>query len=266
MSDQYAAQTAATGSFSADTALGPRGGPDPGPGAGQGDSAGQETEIRFFDGLMGPAAQSAALDGQDVRSGLGQDAAEPRAAPGPDASDAEWAAFHQSIGAPERPDGYTVSDKIQEGDVDSLRSMAHQAGLSQRQLDKLIESNAAILEARRAEGETRLKANFEALKAEAGAQFPALIRHAERGLRAFGPETREMFAIMGLHNDPGVVKGLAKLGAAMAEDWAPRSAASGARNPYDKSNPNLTEQARLEKDDPNAARAMAAAAGASVTL
>lgn len=136
------------------------------------------------------------------------------------------ARFRAALGVPEKPEGYDL--KAPEGLPDGLWSddaaqgyaaLAHKHGLTPAQAQGLAaEFMAMQAQAMPNPGEA-MKAAETTLRQEWGAAYGAKVEHANRALRQFGGEDLvDLMAATGLGNDPRVVKMMAAIGEAMAED------------------------------------------------
>lgn len=187
--------------------------------------------------------------------------------PSADAGEEAWTAFHQALGAPKSASDYSTPKGMEPEAAKLAKRAALEAGLSHRQFDAMMAANQAALEALREEGEAQHREEYEAMKTRYGARFEGMRRDAERGRGVFDPATQALIDTLGLFQHAGFVEGLARLGGARMEDAA-HAGRTGSLygNPYNQANPNLTEQARLERDEPETARHLAAAAGVKPTL
>ncbi|MDJ0686768.1 MAG: hypothetical protein QNJ84_18950 [Alphaproteobacteria bacterium] len=187
--------------------------------------------------------------------------------PGSDAGEEAWTAFYQALGAPKSVTGYSTPKGMDSEAARLAKQAAHKAGLSNRQFDAMMAANEEALAALRQEGEARHREEYDAMKTRYGARFEGVRRDAERGRGVFDPSTQALIDTLGLFQHAGFVEGLARLGGARMEDSAHAGRTGSLHgNPYDQANPNLTEQARLERDEPETARHLAAAAGVKPTL
>ncbi len=141
---------------------------DSGDGGGEGWAAGLPTDLQAHEGLQGYDSQEAALRGLlDRPQGL--------ALPGDDATDDDWGAFYSAVGRPDGADGYAFDrPQMPEGlpyDEEAetwFRGLAHEAGLSQKQAERLYKAD--VERRLNAFGEGQKAAAEEAAKAEADLQ------------------------------------------------------------------------------------------------
>jgi hypothetical protein len=144
----------------------------------------------------------------------------------------EFEAVYNKLGRPEKPELYGF-DKVPEGfdpakyDVEGAKAFAeaaHKAGLSPKQAEALRQlglENIKANEARAAAARATARGESEkALQSEWGPKYEENVNLAESALDWLGldDETRGALKASGLSHNVGIVKALAKLGAAVAED------------------------------------------------
>lgn len=147
--------------------------------------------------------------------------------PKDDAPNEEWAAFYTKLGRPEKPEGYKIDkpEKLPDGvtwnerKVEDFRRIAHEIGLTPKQLAKIVDfetqhtigardsAMSAIVEER--------KAGEKALKDKWGAGYDRNTRLARAAWTRFGgPDgVDDKYG-----NDPTFVEFMASVGEAMLED------------------------------------------------
>ena len=190
--------------------------------------------------------------------------------PGDDASDEDVSAFYRQIGAPESTDGYAdvaVPDGQAEELTASQKALALEAQLTPRQLQILMNRNAEgvaqAMEAQNDHLKELRKQNTEILKKDWGADFAANLRISERGRRhLFDADTQKVLEAAGAFEHEGFIRGMLKAGAFFTEDQVH----TGARphkgpNPYKADTLNITKQTQLERENPELAQQLKAAAG-----
>lgn len=152
--------------------------------------------------------------------------------PGPNATDAERAAYYKALGRPDTPEGYEFKkpDRIGEREIpaeawDEARSKKwqtffHELGVSKDQASKIVER--ALLD--RMEDSDGITANIkqaqelgiaELKKVWGDANFDTNVAAARRAALQFGGD--ELVNHPALGNDPVLIKALAKIGQAMGE-------------------------------------------------
>lgn len=207
--------------------------------------------------------------GQEGQEGEGEQQSIPEGfiqVPGEDATDEDRAAFREAIGVPTDADGYNV--EFPEGYSDDAAAAAKQAGLAAG----LTPEQVSILARLDAEGAAQAerervaaaKQAAAALREEWGPDADRNFALSEQVLSKFGrPGDGKHLKDAGFATDPVVNRLFAKVGEFLGESIL-QSAESGldtARNPYHPDSLNLTEQTRLERDNPSLAESLKAAAG-----
>jgi len=150
--------------------------------------------------------------------------------PGKSATDDEWRAVYSRLGAPEDPSGYDISfnsASMGEGEVESLKSALHQAGLTNRQAQAFAEyldssytegmqQRETAVEEARYEGEQQLRQEF-------GKAFEQKLERAQMaantllgGTEIFDEITLSDGRMLGDH--PEVVRMFASLADQIGED------------------------------------------------
>lgn len=164
--------------------------------------------------------------------------------PGEDAKPEDWDAFYNSLGRPEKPDGYELPElkDIPEGfvlpeDKQFWANMAHKHGLTKKQAAGLFSefmqdmsaryksalegSASAMVEA----AKKRMQESADALKGEWGDDFGANLNLAKRAAEHLG--ILDSLDQSGAGNDPAVLKLAAELGKMLGEDNMRRGDPSG---------------------------------------
>ena len=154
------------------------------------------------------------------------------AVPGESATDEDYAAVYTKLGRPEAHDKYKLPDvKLPEGltlsedKLTTLRKTAFDAGLSQRQFNKLLTDHlstvATEFEAAKA-SRAEARANAEnTLKTEFKDNYAANVDIARSVVEQFGgTELKALLEETGIGNNPHMVRMLFKLGNQMMEDVA----------------------------------------------
>ncbi len=178
-------------------------------------------DIKDLDGLA-----SSYLHATKMIGGRPQDLVK---VPGPDDA-AGWAEAYAKLGRPEKADGYTLTPPAgtEFSDADKAFHAAilpaiHEAGLSQRQLDRVVQAWNGYAEQIVAQQDqavqTRQQEGERALKAEWGQAYDQNLELAKRGLAHYADaDTIKYLEESRLGDHPGLVKLFAKLGGALAED------------------------------------------------
>lgn len=164
--------------------------------------------------------------------------------PGEDAKPEDWDAFYNSLGRPEKPDGYELPElkDIPEGfvlpeDKQFWANMAHKHGLTKKQAAGLFSefmqdmseryksalegSASAMVEA----AKKRMQESADVLKGEWGDDFGANLNLAKRAAEHLG--ILDSLDQSGAGNDPAVLKLAAELGKMLGEDNMRRGDPSG---------------------------------------
>jgi hypothetical protein len=149
--------------------------------------------------------------------------------PGENATQEEKDKFLNSLGRPEKPEGYkfTPIDKlhpeiqITPESENVFRGVAHKLGLTQAQTDNLnnwyLGAMSAMLNQRDEKAVNETKAAETALRQEYGGEYEQNINLAKKLVtKFFGKEGAEAFGDLG--RKPSVLKGLVALGKKMSED------------------------------------------------
>ena len=143
-------------------------------------------------------------------------------------TDDEYKELYGKLGRPDEPAGYEM--KVPEGMdayfneniMGEFRNVAHNIGLSQNQVNALMEYQASMVTAEIDNQPSILAAQKEetesVLKQEWGIDYDKNIRAAQRALQVYGdPEIMELMNTTA-GNNPAVVKLFARLGAEVTED------------------------------------------------
>jgi hypothetical protein len=142
----------------------------------------------------------------------------------------EWGDFYQRLGRPESPDKYTRPEfKLPEGfelessAVDKLYATLHQAGVTDKQAQKIVadyvnHAGEAFSKAE-LEGKSAVTQRLEAYKTELGEKYEVRLQTARDVLSKFGDEkTLKYLSETGLDNSPEMIELLARAGEGMLED------------------------------------------------
>jgi hypothetical protein len=217
--------------------------PPPPAAAGAGDANGVRAEPAFAETLPEKIRGDAAfrdiknldalatgyLNAQKLIGKIGADPNSVVALPTGDDTDA-WNGLYQKLGRPEKSEGYVL--KAPEGrpysDGDkafqsAILPVLHEAGLTQRQLDKIMpawnELQARATGTLEASKTAKVGEATAALKTEWGQAYDERVKLAEDAIPHFGGEEfRDFLVESGLNNDPRLIKALAKFGAGLKED------------------------------------------------
>ena len=149
--------------------------------------------------------------------------------PGEKATPEEWDKFHNTIGRPEKPDGYKLSPienlhselKITPEVEIGFKTLAHKHGLTGRQADGLYKEYFGMISnslTQRDEKTSAEKHTAEtALRNEWGGDFDLNLNKAKRLIEKYGgANARESFGELG--NNPMVLKTLANIAKKFSED------------------------------------------------
>lgn len=120
------------------------------------------------------------------------------------------------------PEGAKVDEKL----LGEFKKKAKEWGFNSKQAQSLVEfqlaSQAAAEKEFKETFEKQRQADIDALKADkefGGPKYDATVKAAQNATkRFFGEEGSKLFTELGIDNHPGLVKGLARLNAAIAED------------------------------------------------
>ena len=163
---------------------------------------------------------------QQLEKHVGRDPKDLLTVPGPDASDDDYATLYGRLGRPEKADGYALAE-LEGADEQrdaGLRTLAHKMGLSQRQFEQLraadYEGSAAGTSDREADLRNGIADARKTLQGEWGQAFKERDELAGRGAEFIGLSRSAAAKAGMLGGEDGVklLKGLAELGAMLAED------------------------------------------------
>lgn len=152
------------------------------------------------------------------------------AVPGKDATDEEWGSFFNKAGRPETADKYNFDGVespegvgVDEGLQAKFTEQAHAMGLSQRQAAGMFGWYQGLMGEKIANDAEVWKAGMESaaseLKKEYGAAYDERLQQASAAAKEFGgPELMSILEESGLGNNPTMIRALAKIGQAMAND------------------------------------------------
>src|SRR3990167_1384409 len=149
--------------------------------------------------------------------------------PGDKAEQAEWDKFFNSIGRPEKPEGYKLSPvenlhpelKITPEVEAGFKSLAHRHGLTGKQADGLYKEYFGMISGSLTKRDEKMlsgkHAAETALRTEWGADYDSNASKAKRLVEKFGgANAREAFGELG--NNPIVLKTLANIASKFSED------------------------------------------------
>lgn len=170
----------------------------------------------------------------------------------------QWKGFYKDLGVPETPDKYAVPEvKLADGltlvpeKIEAYKKIFHDAGLTPRQVDKVmrayLEDTNADFTGRQTAAQAQLAKAVVDLKAEFGDKYNAKLDIARSVLKKFGSDTLlQKLEASGMANDPEVVKLFARLGEGMLEDRANGNGTGGLD--LEESTQALQEINRLKGD------------------
>lgn len=149
--------------------------------------------------------------------------------PGEKATPEEWDRFHNSLGRPEKPEGYKLSPienlhpelKITPEVEGGFKALAHKHGLTGKQADGLYKEYFGMVSqslTKRDEKSMADKHTAEtALRTEWGGDYDANLNKSKRLIEKFGgANAREAFGELG--NNPIVLKTIASIAKQFSED------------------------------------------------
>lgn len=150
--------------------------------------------------------------------------------PGENAQPEEYEKFYNSLGRPEKPEGYKFSpvEGLHPGvkitpEVDKyISGMMHKNGIPQRQADALRKDLLGVLSISQTKQDEKLNASrHEAetkLRNEWGSEYDANLAKAKAVMLKLGGEDMVSYANEGPGNDPRLIKFLGMIGKKMSED------------------------------------------------
>ena len=145
-------------------------------------------------------------------------------------TDEERAELYGKLGRPEEANGYEINvpseldPYFSEESLGEFRTVAHNIGLSQQQVNALIEYQSGAIQGELQNEPSHLAAQKieteDALKSEWGAEYQRNINAAQRALQVYGDEDIIELMNTSAGNHPAVVKMFARLGKEITEDMA----------------------------------------------
>jgi len=174
-----------------------------------------------------------------------------RRVPGEDATPEDWGKFYNSMGRPERHDGYAIPDEVDHnlrGTLEGIRETAHNRGLTEAQWSALVNAaNEKAAESSSKLGE--LKSSWEQnAREQLGENADKRLELANQTLEkimADDPAAAEVMKQTGLDRHPAILDALLKAGDLMGEDSAPPVGGSPSEAPGDTPEQLYTEAIEL---------------------
>lgn len=162
--------------------------------------------------------------------------------PGKDAKPEDWNTFYNKLGRPEKPEGYAykrpqfVSKDVQwdEGMEKEFINTAHQIGLNNDQVQKIIDWQGKYIEGRAVSAREQIKTTLGELKKEWGPDYESKLILGERAVRQIGGDRLvDVLERTGLGNNIDLVKAFAEIGNILAEDGLIDGRIDGRQSPED---------------------------------
>lgn len=140
--------------------------------------------------------------------------------PGKDATPEEVDSFHRKLGRPESAEGYQLSEVLQADPVaPGMRPVAHSAGLTPTQWDKLTEGWVRLNQDRVKADEQLAQKTTDELKSEWGAAYDQKLGLTQRLIKTVGGEDAwNEISTHKLANSPTFIRMMAKMAGMMAEE------------------------------------------------
>lgn len=181
--------------------------------------------------------------------------------PGKDATPEDWSNFHKKLGRPESVEGYTLHEQFKDDPTAiAMRAVAHSAGLTPAQWEKVSEGWGRIQNEGNAASAASRDETVASLRGEWGAAYDRKIGLVQRMIRTYGgEETFGKLSTNAIGNDPGFLKLMASVAEAMAEEELISKNVDGAETIEDaqKELDVLTaSKAYLKNNDPGHAAAV----------
>lgn len=202
---------------------------------------------------------------------LKQQASSALTVPGENAKPEEWDAFYAKLGRPEKPEAYQlVKPEGFDGYSDNMASWfkgaAHKAGLNGKQAaamhDAWVEMVKGQAQSSATEAANQEKALAEEMAKSWGSAKDKNIEMAKRGAKAFGFDAEMLDNLETKMGSFKMLAAFAKIGEAIGEDSLHAGNPSGGTsNPWGKDTFNLTQQAKIMREDPQLAARLMAQAG-----
>lgn len=169
------------------------------------------------------------IHAQKMVGSLGNDPDRLVQMPGEDATDDDIAEFYNKLGRPEEASAYELNydeespAKIQGEFVDQYKEWAHEAGLTPKQAQVLMDKYSGwaegIVEQSNKDYNEVRDQNEKVLQDEFGGEYDNKVALAGRAAKELGgDEFMDLMEETGLGNDPRVVKTFAKIGEMLSED------------------------------------------------
>jgi hypothetical protein len=203
----------------------------------------------------------------------------PAAPPAPPAAPAantvtsaqDWDAFYAKAGRPEKADGYQFTKPeglpgYEDGMASWFKDAAYKAGLNTRQAaamhDAWVGKFADHAKAQEVESANQAKALGDEMAKTWGSAKDEKLAQAKRGAQEFGFDAAMLDRIEATAGSFKMLDAFARIGAALGEDSLHRgSSPGGVANPWAKDTHNLTQQAKIMREDPATAARLMAQAG-----
>lgn len=166
-----------------------------------------------------------------------------RRVPGDDAPAEDWGSFYNSMGRPETPDAYSlpeVPDTLK-STIESLRSVAHEKGLTQAQFEALAQTAGAEASQADAQLEQARKSWEDQVREQHGEKADDRIAKAKSAmdkLLADDPVAAAVVQRFGLDKHPAIMNTLLKAHNAMSDDATP---GVGSSPPAEQTGPSPQE-------------------------
>lgn len=142
--------------------------------------------------------------------------------PSENANEEDWQAFYSRLGRPENPDAYQVGIEGDQGFIKAAKDWFHEAGLTQKQAEKLSKQYADYMEGYTAKAEAEVgasgEAEIEALRQEWGQNYDTNVALGQRAVRHFASEEVPLEQLEQAMGSAALLKMFHRIGAAMSED------------------------------------------------
>lgn len=144
--------------------------------------------------------------------------------PADDAPQEDWDRFYASVGRPDGPDGYELSNTDEYGEfADSFKQQAHKLGLTAQQASDLwswyYEQDTQLIEQEKKAVQEQVQKVQEQLKTDWGDQFDAQMKNIDRFKQKYGSEElAKELQNPRVGNNIALIKAIAQAGADLAPD------------------------------------------------
>lgn len=178
-----------------------------------------------------------------------------RRVPGEDASPEDWGSFYNSMGRPEKADGYAIPEDTPAGlksTLEGLREVAHKNGVTDQMWRSLTEGaseNARAQEQQLTDAKSKWEQSIKERYGDKADRNLELANQALEKIMAEDADAANLIRNTGLDKHPALMDMLVKAGEYMGEDSAPVGG-SPAETPQNTPNDLYKEAIELMASEP----------------